>query len=107
MDIYTAAWDKGVKTTYYLHMKPRHTAEQSTVRVNKAEKLGKKGFGSVATKMAPAPVEVKKPGFAVPLQKSLEIDGVQDMPVPKPFVSKQSHISAEAHPSKQETEKGA
>ena len=25
MDIYYAAWERGVKTTYYLHMKPRHT----------------------------------------------------------------------------------
>ena len=39
VDIYTAAWKKGVKTTYYLHMKPRHTAEQSTVKVNKAEAI--------------------------------------------------------------------
>ncbi|KGM14102.1 ribonucleotide-diphosphate reductase subunit alpha [Cellulomonas bogoriensis 69B4 = DSM 16987] len=36
--LYSAAWERGVKTTYYLHVKPRHTAEQSTVRVNKAEK---------------------------------------------------------------------
>jgi len=41
----------GVKTTYYLHMKPRHTAEQSTVKVNKSEQINttsdapKKGFG--------------------------------------------------------------
>ena len=53
VDIYSAAWKKGVKTTYYLHMKPRHTAEQSTVKVNKAEAINadassapKKGFGS-------------------------------------------------------------
>jgi ribonucleoside-diphosphate reductase alpha chain len=39
MDIYFAAWERGVKTTYYLHMKPRHTAEQSTVKVNKAEDI--------------------------------------------------------------------
>ena len=51
MGIYSAAWERGVKTTYYLHMKPRHTAEQSTVKVNKAEEIGggagaaKKGFG--------------------------------------------------------------
>jgi len=44
MKIYSAAWKKGVKTTYYLHMKPRHTAEQSTVSVNKAQKMGKRGF---------------------------------------------------------------
>ena len=37
VDIYSAAWRRGLKTTYYLHMKPRHTAEQSTVKVNKAE----------------------------------------------------------------------
>ena len=49
MDIYYAAWERGVKTTYYLHMKPRHTAEQSTVKVNKAEEIA----GGTA---APAPV---------------------------------------------------
>ncbi|WP_296665741.1 ribonucleoside-diphosphate reductase subunit alpha, partial [Demequina sp.] len=43
MDLYAAAWERGVKTTYYLHMKPRHTAEQSTVRVNKTEKLNSTG----------------------------------------------------------------
>jgi ribonucleoside-diphosphate reductase alpha chain len=37
--LYLRAWEMGVKTTYYLHMMPRHTAEQSTVRVNKAEKI--------------------------------------------------------------------
>ncbi|MFK5689455.1 ribonucleoside-diphosphate reductase subunit alpha [Ornithinimicrobium sp. LYQ92] len=35
-ELYSAAWRMGVKTTYYLHMMPRHTAEQSTVKVNKA-----------------------------------------------------------------------
>ena len=35
--IYVTAWKKGLKSTYYLHMKPRHTAEQSTTNVNKAE----------------------------------------------------------------------
>jgi len=39
VDIYSEAWTRGVKTTYYLHMKPRHTAEQSTVKVNKAETI--------------------------------------------------------------------
>ncbi|TPX01221.1 hypothetical protein FJ656_28700, partial [Schumannella luteola] len=57
MDIYYAAWEKGVKTTYYLHMKPRHTAEQSTVKVNKTEELNtgagaQRGFGAAAA--APA-----------------------------------------------------
>jgi ribonucleoside-diphosphate reductase alpha chain len=48
MQIYSTAWRKGLKSTYYLHMKPRHSAEQSTVKVNKAEKMGKIGFASVA-----------------------------------------------------------
>ena len=47
--IYTAAWKRGLKTTYYLHVKPRHSAEQSTTRVNKAEtsdgSVRKAGFG--------------------------------------------------------------
>jgi ribonucleoside-diphosphate reductase alpha chain len=45
--VYMTAWQKGLKTTYYLHVKPRHTAEQSTVKVNKAASLGAKkvGFG--------------------------------------------------------------
>ena len=46
MNIYMNAWQKGVKSTYYLHMKPRHTAEQSTTHVNKAEKMGKRGFAA-------------------------------------------------------------
>ena len=61
MSIYTGAWKRGVKTTYYLHMKPRHTAEQSTVKVNKAEQINgsgssapKKGFGA-ATPAAKEP----------------------------------------------------
>ena len=57
MDIYSTAWKKGVKTTYYLHMKPRHTAEQSTVHVNKAEKMGKRGFAAVMEAAATAPIE--------------------------------------------------
>ncbi|HVZ67785.1 MAG TPA: ribonucleoside-diphosphate reductase subunit alpha [Patescibacteria group bacterium] len=51
MKIYMTAWEKGLKTTYYLHMKPRHTAEQSTVKVNKSETIasGKRfGFGQVS-----------------------------------------------------------
>ncbi len=51
MNIYTTAWEKGVKSTYYLHMKPRHTAEQSTVSVNKAVATGKVGFGALKAKM--------------------------------------------------------
>ncbi len=47
MNIYTSAWDKGLKTTYYLHMKPRHSAEQSTTKVNKSETMGRRGFAAL------------------------------------------------------------
>jgi len=43
VDIYTEAWKRGLKTTYYLHVKPRHQAEQSTTKVNKAEEIAKTG----------------------------------------------------------------
>ncbi|MEP6710118.1 MAG: ribonucleoside-diphosphate reductase subunit alpha, partial [Candidatus Saccharibacteria bacterium] len=48
VEIYSAAWKRGLKTTYYLHVKPRHQAEQSTVKVNKSETgtgPRKTGFG--------------------------------------------------------------
>jgi ribonucleoside-diphosphate reductase alpha chain len=48
--IYIEAWKRGLKTTYYLHVKPRHQSEQTTVKSNKAEKIQKTsgaraGFG--------------------------------------------------------------
>jgi ribonucleoside-diphosphate reductase alpha chain len=72
MSIYSAAWERGVKTTYYLHMKPRHTAEQSTVRVNKAETIdqgagaastGRRGFGAAPQPAAAAPAGPARRGF--------------------------------------------
>ena len=41
-------------------MRPRHTAEQSTVSVNKREKMGRVGFGAVAIKNVLNPVPEKK-----------------------------------------------
>ncbi len=70
MKIYKTASEKGVKTTSYLHMKPRHTAEQSTVAVNKAVQIGKVGFGGV--KFTATTETMRAPQtFAVPLQKTL------------------------------------
>ncbi len=49
--IYMEAWKRGLKTTYYLHVKPRHQSEQTTVSVEKiAEKKirtggATRGFG--------------------------------------------------------------
>ena len=67
MALYSAAWERGVKTTYYLHMKPRHTAEQSTVRVNKTERLATTGSAAgagIASKPAGGtPSSTGKRGF--------------------------------------------
>jgi len=97
MKIYKTAWDKGVKTTYYLHMKPRHTAEQSTVNVNKSQKMGRLGFGSLNLSTTPA--------FSAPLQKSLEM--VDPTPVPMEaipiFASVQMPIVEDVIPSKPTT----
>jgi ribonucleoside-diphosphate reductase alpha chain len=89
MDIYYAAWERGVKTTYYLHMKPRHTAEQSTVRVNKSEEIGsgaKRGFGAAsatsavvttpaATEPAPGEKELASPSPA-PARRGFGFSGL-------------------------------
>ena len=74
VNIYSEAWKKGVKTTYYLHMKPRHTAEQSTVKVNKSETVGgdgsstrRKGFGAASSgSAAPASTEAETVGASAP-----------------------------------------
>lgn len=51
--IYASGWRKGLKSTYYLHMKQRHAAEQSTTKVNKrAMRKGFMGFGGVNKKIA-------------------------------------------------------
>lgn len=78
VDIYSAAWKKGVKTTYYLHMKPRHTAEQSTVKVNKAETINagggapKKGFGAASGSSTPA---AEPAAAAAPARKGFGFGG--------------------------------
>ncbi len=69
MDIYFTAWKKGVKSTYYLHMKPRHTAEQSTVAVNKSEKLGKTGFASVFKNQAQTNADVTQTNADTQIEK--------------------------------------
>jgi ribonucleoside-diphosphate reductase alpha chain len=78
MKIYATAWEKGLKSTYYLHMKPRHTAEQSTSKVNNGSKLGKTGFGALKARIAAvAPTEEITPTVTAH-------DPVQSDVTPKP-----------------------
>jgi ribonucleoside-diphosphate reductase alpha chain len=77
MDIYYAAWERGVKTTYYLHMKPRHQAEQSTVKVNKAEEISagaKRGFGAAPAAVSAA--TAAEPAVAAPARKGFGFGGL-------------------------------
>jgi len=71
MNIYTTAWDKGLKTTYYLHMKPRHSAEQSTTTVNKAQALGKRGFAAIKDKSATVASPIAEEQKAVIIENTI------------------------------------
>lgn len=118
MNIYKDAWSKALKTTYYLHMKPKHTAEQSTIKVNKGEALGKKGFAAlfstttlktdekevetIEENKQEAPVEKEpvispvQPTKAVPLSK-LDENLVKTEEVPD---TKEENVETKAHVSK-------
>ncbi|MBC7512732.1 ribonucleoside-diphosphate reductase subunit alpha [Candidatus Saccharibacteria bacterium] len=61
VEIYTEAWKRGLKTTYYLHVKPRHQAEQSTTKVNKSEEMAKSGGGP------------RKSGFGFAKKQAVEV----------------------------------
>ncbi len=121
MDVYMKAWEKGVKTTYYLHMKPRHTAEQSTVKVNKSEMTGKKGFGVLLKKeggagelafesQTPAPTPQPSPiqvSPVAPLTVPAEMNVMQHapvslsaavMPTPRAEVSEPIFVTAPVSP---------
>jgi ribonucleoside-diphosphate reductase alpha chain len=68
-------------------MKPRHTAEQSTVAVNKGQQIGKSGFAALGLK--------KESGaFSLPLQKSLDtiepVSVVVPTPAPVSVIAKES-----------------
>lgn len=83
MKIYMTAWEKGLKSTYYLHMKPRHTAEQSTTKVNKSDKMGKTAFGAF-TAMRKAVVAEQEENATDTLDNNTELppNPVDDIPAP-------------------------
>jgi ribonucleoside-diphosphate reductase alpha chain len=101
-NVYMAAWRKGLKTTYYLHMKPRHTAEQSTTSVNKQEMTGKRGFGAIKTAAAAAPaIEAGTPS---PVEVNASPVKVTEVPVfaqvqQKPVVAEMKAAVAEMEPA--------
>jgi ribonucleoside-diphosphate reductase alpha chain len=106
MNIYTSAWDKGLKTTYYLHMKPRHTAEQSTIKVNKSEAMGRRGFAALKDKQVKSePVLVPKEETPIiseitplsPLPKGENIADVAKIPVKE--AEEASHICLPEDPN--------
>lgn len=102
MHLYETAWEKGVKTTYYLHMKPRHTAEQSTVAVNKAVTMGKRGFAGLSSSPK---VEVEAEGAKVPVwnQKEIQPKLIDATPVRK--IEQPVHSGQVVRVENRETEK--
>lgn len=100
MDIYMTAWKKGLKSTYYLHMKPRHTAEQSTTKVNKAEKIGKRGFAAVAsTKKEDEVILEVQPAIETIMHVPVVEKVAVAVPVAPTAVPAQAHAP---HPTKEE-----
>lgn len=91
VDLYSAAWRMGVKTTYYLHMMPRHTAEQSTVTINKAEQVraagattgrgsgGRRGFGGLTGPAAPAGQAAPRPVVVPVADAEPPGDGIEEI----------------------------
>lgn len=64
IDIYTNAWLKGLKTTYYLHTKPRQRSEQSMVRINKGADVAKAKEATVKDESSsPGALRKKAHGF--------------------------------------------
>lgn len=83
-DIYITAWKKGLKSTYYAHVKPRHSAEQSTTTVNKRETMGRKGFAGLRAAQS-APMSVASEPVESPIKAKISFamsDGTvsQDLP---------------------------
>ncbi|MCI1747348.1 MAG: ribonucleoside-diphosphate reductase subunit alpha [Acidipropionibacterium sp.] len=87
-DLYAAAWRMGVKTTYYLHMLPRHTAEQSTVAVNKAAAISgdgggrRRGFGA----RRGSGVQMERPGFGARMGVTPSAPASAEVPAVLPAV---------------------
>ncbi len=96
VELYAAAWRMGVKTTYYLHMMPRHTAEQSTVKVNKAQQstpaggAARRGFGAVAVT---APVAEAPPVVPAAVEELEQVDVVDGAACP---VDPQERLNCES-----------
>ncbi len=101
MAIYTTAWKKGLKSTYYLHMKPRHTAEQSTTKVNKAEKMGKIGFANVASarKIDDTTVNIQQPIESPIVMPVVEIAKVTTTVYERDTIREVIHEAATIQPS--------
>ena len=107
-NVYMTAWRKGLKTTYYLHMKPRHTAEQSTTVVNKAEMTGKRGFAAIKNAAAGVPADAVASPLTVSVQSPITAQEQVAVPVAKAETLVASEVSSasNAQPSQIESTSG-
>lgn len=78
VEIYVEAWRRGLKTTYYLHTKPRHNAEQSTVRVNKSEAIStsKTSVWQAPAEVASVAVDAPAPQLAVNEKEYVQVSEI-------------------------------
>ena len=86
LHIYSTAWKKGLKSTYYLHMKPQHNAEQSTVSVNKQELTGKKGFAAMRSANGGF-ASIQTSAHADPTNSTITVDVEAKVSAPAPVAS--------------------
>ncbi len=99
MQVYIKAWEKGLKTTYYLHMKPRHSAEQSTIKVNKASSIGKRGFGALYDQLSSSETSVlapATPAVEIPVQMPVAAPVMQTPVAEAPEISYSAPVVAAA-----------
>ncbi len=97
INIYTEAWKRGVKTTYYLHTKPGHSAEQSTTVVNKSQGTNKTGFANAVRQISSkSETEVQVRKIEAPAPTALAVEPVlQSVTVTVPVETKLERIRRE------------
>ena len=97
MEVYLNCWRKGLKSTYYLHIQPRHSAEQSTTKVNKSLEMGRRGFANLHVSTSETEV-VENTGTVVQVSEVQEILESPQAPVGfSPLLTKPPDTSSDVH----------
>ncbi len=76
-------------------MKPRHTAEQSTVSVNKGESIGKSGFSSLRSRINN--VNAQETESVVEIPSDFMTENIPGVPETEDSVSTQTKANLKVH----------